>query len=493
MRVCEFIRRQSDSILSDWAAEVRRLLPVAESLPQPVLLDHVPKLLQALADWLERGGPDPAERFDASATRHAIHRLNRAYDVRAMIEEYRVLRSVVQRRAIQAGIVDPIDWTRFHEAIDAAIGEAAYHYADEREREVATQQERYRLALDAARMGTWDYYPLEGRLEWDERCRGLFAVPGDVQTTYSLFLSMLHPADRERVERTVSETIERGGDLGLLEYRAIGLGDHVERWIAARGRVIASDEKMRAIRLTGTAADISDPKRQDQAREALLAVVGHDLRSPLNTILFSASLLLRSPGVGDTERRWVERLERAGDRMVRILDDLTDMMSARLGAGLSIAPKRDDMGLICEQLVEDMAGARTDRAIALRRSGDLAGRWDRGRVLQALGNVVDNALKHGVGDVQVSARANDGEVVVEVANAGVPIPAADIATLFKPFRRAPGAKGRGLGLGLFIASEIVHAHGGYIDTRSDDRETVFSLHLPREPKSQRSRVTPPVH
>jgi signal transduction histidine kinase len=459
---------------------------VADSLPQPVLLDHVPKLLQALADWLERGGPEPAERFDASATRHAIHRLNRAYDVREMIDEYRVLRSIVQRRALQAGIADPIDVARFHEAIDAAIGEAAYHYAVEREGEVATQQERYRLALDAARVGTWDYYPLEGRLEWDERCRELFAVPADVQTTYSLFLSMLHPADRERVERTVRETLEGGGDLGLLEYRAIGLEDHVERWIAARGRVIASDDQKRATRLTGTAAEVSDQKRQDQAREALLAIVGHDLRNPLNTILFGASLLIRSSGVSDAERRWAERLRRAGDRMTRILDDLTDMMSARLGAGLSIAPERDDMGLICEQLVDDMGAARPDRAIKLCRSGDLAGRWDRGRVLQALGNVVDNALKHGVGDVQVSAGANDGEVVVEVANTGAPIPATDIVTLFKPFRRAPGAKGKGLGLGLFIASEIIQAHGGHIDTRSDDRETVFSLHLPREPKSQRS-------
>ena len=139
---------------------------------------------------------------------------------------------------------------------------------------------------------------------------------------------------------------------------------------------------------------------------------------------------------------------------------------------------------MCDAVVEEMQQAHPDRAIRFEGAGDLRGEWDPDRVEQVVSNLVGNAITHGIGPVRVTGR-DDGDVVVTtVHNQGPAIPAAAIPILFEPFTRpaaeADDTTSQGLGLGLYIASEIVHAHGAAISVASREGEgTTFTIRWPR--------------
>jgi PAS domain S-box-containing protein len=129
--------------------------------------------------------------------------------------------------------------------------------------------ERLRLAAEAAAIGTWDFDPITNTLEWDWRCRELFGLPPEAKITYDgSFLAALHPEDRARTEAAVREAIEHGRDYDI-EYRAIGIIDGVERWIAARGKPVRRDGK--TVRFIGTVMDIGARKQAQLELRSLTA------------------------------------------------------------------------------------------------------------------------------------------------------------------------------------------------------------------------------
>ena len=136
-----------------------------------------------------------------------------------------------------------------------------------------TSEDRLRLATEAAAIGTWDFNPVTGELRWDARCKTLFGLPPDAEVTYDgVFLAGLHPDDRDRTDRAVQAALAPGGSPHYdIEYRTIGLGDGVERWIAATGDALFRDG--RAIRFVGTVRDISAQKRAEE-RFAILNRTG---------------------------------------------------------------------------------------------------------------------------------------------------------------------------------------------------------------------------
>jgi len=128
-------------------------------------------------------------------------------------------------------------------------------------------QQRLQLAIEATGLGIWDLDPATGTFTWDDRCEAMFGAPAGADITFASFLEGLHPEDRERTLRAVRGALEPASGGFVAEYRAIGLGDGVERWIEARGRA-TFDGAGRAVRLIGTALDITGRKRgEDRLRE----------------------------------------------------------------------------------------------------------------------------------------------------------------------------------------------------------------------------------
>ncbi|HYO52571.1 ATP-binding protein [Archangium sp.] len=128
-------------------------------------------------------------------------------------------------------------------------------------------EERLRLAVESTGLGTWDLDPLTGALLWDERCKALFGLPPDAAVDYDTFLALVHPEDRERVQRVVRQALDpTGSGAYRLEYRSVAPRDGLVRWLSTYGRAFF-DANGRAVRFIGTALDITERIREREAVE----------------------------------------------------------------------------------------------------------------------------------------------------------------------------------------------------------------------------------
>lgn len=223
----------------------------------------------------------------------------------------------------------------------------------------------------------------------------------------------------------------------------------------------------------------------DQARNLLLGMLGHDMRSPLNTILMTAQYLA-ALNAGANVSDAAARLIRSGASMKALLEDLIDFNRTTLGLGIKIDLAEVDLAVQFKDELEQLRGAYPSRQIELEVVGDTEGTWDSLRLQQLLRNLVVNAIDYGAPNtpVRVVLTGNEAEVLIEVKNSGPVIEKAMLDHIFDPLKRGRGQvnrgdTGSGLGLGLYIVREVTRAHGGEVTVRSDNGETVFTVRLLR--------------
>ncbi|TKD02749.1 sensor histidine kinase [Polyangium fumosum] len=224
-------------------------------------------------------------------------------------------------------------------------------------------------------------------------------------------------------------------------------------------------------------------RRVAEFRELFMGILGHDLRNPLASIVTSAAALLRRGHVDEHDAKTAARIIRSSQRMSRMISEMLDFTRARLGGGFPIDPQPTDMGDVCRNVVEEF-----EATIQLEVEGDVTGVWDQDRLAEVLSNLAGNAIEHAAwGTIaRIKAYAEGAEVIVEVSNQGDDIPADVHPFIFEPFRRAKqhekSATGN-LGLGLYIAHEIVLSHGGTLEAHSAGGTTTFVMRLPRRSPS----------
>ena len=225
-------------------------------------------------------------------------------------------------------------------------------------------------------------------------------------------------------------------------------------------------------------------ERAAEFRERFLGIVAHDLRNPLATIASAAGLLERLDGVPERGVRLSRSIAATSRRMAKMISDLMDFTRVRLGSGMPIEREPLDLRALVTGVIEDTALAYPGRRLRLEADAEARGSLDGDRMAQAVGNLLKNALDYGPEEsaVTVTLEPEGRGVLLRVhnENLGAPIPPDRLSTLFDPFRQAGEgvAKRQGLGLGLYIAREIVRAHGGTIDVSSGAAGTTFSLWLP---------------
>lgn len=227
---------------------------------------------------------------------------------------------------------------------------------------------------------------------------------------------------------------------------------------------------------------LMDERATAELREQFIAVLGHDLRNPLAAVGATAELLARRRDEPDLVNLG-QRLRTTTRRMSRLIDDVLDFARGRLGSGIGVAFEE----------VGDLAGALRDVVAELREANpgwllvddiaiNRAVRCDRGRMQQLLSNLLGNALTHGASErpAAVSATIDGDWLVIEVANEGEPIKPENLPHVFEPYWRPhSSAPGGGLGLGLYICSQIAKAHGGEMQVRSSvEQGTSFVARLP---------------
>jgi sigma-B regulation protein RsbU (phosphoserine phosphatase) len=224
-------------------------------------------------------------------------------------------------------------------------------------------------------------------------------------------------------------------------------------------------------------------RRTAELREQFIAVLGHDLRNPLSSVITGSAFLMdicEQP----KQRTVLERVHSSGHRMARLIDDVLDFARGRLGGGISVDPEPvDDVAQLAAHVVAEVASAHPGRTLRLTSRDAGAAVLDRTRAAQLMSNLVGNAAQHSPPDQAVEVRVEDAGdfVCFSVTNAGEPIPPELLERLFQPYVRAASDRPhRGLGLGLYIASEIARAHGGTLAVSSTaEAGTAFTALLPR--------------
>ncbi len=264
---------------------------------------------------------------------------------------------------------------------------------------------------------------------------------------------------------------------GRLRYVRITVIKAIDRRRYERDLVKAN--ALAAEQLTASEARLLVEQDVSELREQFIAVLGHDLRNPLAAISSGVRLLQRDP-TRQRADQLAAMMQASVQRMAVLIENVLDFTRGRLGDGIGLTLAPTDLGPRLGQVVDELRTSHPDRTI--RAHIDLPGliTCDPSRVEQLLSNLLGNACAHGLpgAPIEVRAISDGGGLEISVANQGRAIPAILLARLFEPFVRGEAVTTRkGLGLGLFIASEIAKAHGGLLTAVSSRTETRFTFRM----------------
>ncbi len=418
-----------------------------------------------------------------------------------------------------------------HERGKAALEETAKQL--ETETALRESEERVQMATTAADIGMWFWNIAADELIWTEKCKAIFGLASDTEISYELFLSCLHPDDRDRTDAVVRRVLEEKLEYDT-EYRAIW-PDGSTRWIAAKGRGF-DDADGKVVRMMGVVSDITKRKRVEaelaqllvreqeahmkaeaanRIKDEFLAVLSHELRTPLNPILGWIKLLrTRQLDQAKTDAA-LETIERNAKLQAQLVEDLLDVSRILQGKiSLRICPVN---------LVSTIASAiETVHLAALAKSIQITTVFDSNvrlnvaqvagdptRLQQVVWNLLSNAVKFTPAGGRVEVRLSvvnelktldgkhtsppDNYAQIQVSDTGRGINHDFLPYVFEYFRQENSTTTRvfgGLGLGLAIVRHLVELHGGTIQAESsgEGKGSTFTVRLPLLKDSQKGGV-----
>jgi PAS domain S-box-containing protein len=365
--------------------------------------------------------------------------------------------------------------------------------AHEREAVLRESEERLQLATEAADIGTFDFFPSTGELQFSDRSRELFGIPPDMNVTYETYLAGIHPDDRHIVHETVARVRQPGSSGRFdIEYRTIGilLAERKERWVAERGQALL-DSAGRVTRFIGTMLDITDRKNAEillqrakneaeeanRAKDRFLAMLSHELRTPLTPVLMTIASLRREPNLSDDLRHDLEVLQRNVELEALLIDDLLDLTRIAHGK-LELHNDAVDIHGTIEHALSISAGDLIGKKIQVTRHFDARERhcWaDPARLQQVFWNLVKNSAKFTPegGRIEISTSNTEAhQIVIEIRDTGIGIEEKLMPRIFDAFEQGGGtitSQYGGLGLGLAICKRVIDLHSGSITVHSEGK------------------------
>ena len=227
----------------------------------------------------------------------------------------------------------------------------------------------------------------------------------------------------------------------------------------------------------------------NRSRDIFLAILGHDLRAPLQAVSMSTEMLERKITLDANALNYVKAIKTGARHMQAMVSDLLEFVRSRLGTQLPVEPCAMNLAQACQTALDQAGAGHPKCEQSLQVNGNVEGHWDPRRLDQLLQNLIGNALQHGAseGAVTLILNGTDDHVTLRVHNNGTPIAEEALATLFDPLVRSPSedighpGASTSLGLGLFIVKEVVDAHHGSIEVSSTEAEgTTFTVVLPKQ-------------
>jgi PAS domain S-box-containing protein len=374
---------------------------------------------------------------------------------------------------------------------------------------VKSNEERLRLALEAGRMGAWEWNIADGQVIWSpalERIHGL--KPGQFGGTFEDFQRDIHPDDRNYVLGAVRNSVESTGEHHI-EYRLVRPDGEI-RWVEARGKLMR-DRQGRPERMIGVCADVTARKQAEQAvdelndelressrrKDEFLAMLGHELRNPLAPIRSGLDVL--ELGARDEETILLMKGQLA--HLVRLVDDLLDVSRIMRGR-IELRKEPVELSAVIERAIEACRPQIGERGQSLAVKAPAEPIWldaDPVRLTQVVCNLLQNASKYSDagGHIELEASRSDGVAEIAVRDNGVGIAAEILPRVFDLFVQAESTKGRaqgGLGVGLTLVRRLVELHGGYVTAASEGvgAGSRFTVRLPAAAPHKVAEASPPV-
>jgi signal transduction histidine kinase len=300
--------------------------------------------------------------------------------------------------------------------------------------------------------------------------------------------------DQETAAETHAMTRLMAGftiDQMVSEYRALRTSV-VSQWMrkVKDGTPINVDDMTRfheAIDQALAESIASYSRAVEASRNMFLGILGHDLRTPLGAILLGADVLRRSQDAGARATKIANQIYTSVRRASQIVGDLLDLTRCQMGPGIPVKTADIDLAPLCQRVIEEIRTFHPEAIVMFDAKTPVAGQFDGARMEQVFSNIVSNAVQHGdtTRPIQVELGIREDFAVFTVHNSGEAIPEDVLPFIFNPMGRFSQRTAinhgptEGLGLGLFIASEIVASHGGSIEVSSDtEHGTVFSVRVP---------------
>ncbi|MGY4510225.1 PAS domain-containing sensor histidine kinase [Bradyrhizobium sp. USDA 3650] len=322
-----------------------------------------------------------------------------------------------------------------------------------------------------------DFLTIPGRIYYETHIMPLLRMQGSF---HEFAIDML-AADDTPLEMiaNANERRDPDGKLLLIRLALIKATDrrrYEQELLAARELAVTAERATKEV--------LRLEHQSSELREQFIAVLGHDLRNPLASISAGARILDRT-AQSEKEHQIIAMMQTTIMRMAAMIDNVLDFARGRLGGGIALETDADKpLEPVLTQVVDELRLASAGREIQTDFKIDRPIPCDRTRIGQLLSNLLGNALTHGAANKPVVVRAATAGATFElwVSNAGEPIPPDTMDKLFEPFFRGKARASRqGLGLGLYIASQIAKAHAGTLTVTSSPEETRFLFSMPLEP------------
>ncbi len=393
--------------------------------------------------------------------------------------------------------------TRETALADGMLGESTIITENEAEnisaRALRESEERLRLALEAGRMGSWEWRISTNEVIWSPGLEAIHGIPeGSFPGTFEAYQDDMHPHDRERVLACISHTLNDGVDHEV-QYRLV-LPDGRIRWVEGRGRLFRDNEG-KPERMIGVCVDITDRKEAEEAlrnfaaemsetdrrKDEFLAMLAHELRNPLAPIRNALEIMKMSSGGSAPLESAASMMERQVGQLVRLVDDLLDV--SRISRGkIELRRQRVELASIIYQAVEVATPSCESGGVDLKV--ELPGSpiyiyGDSARLNQAIDNLLNNSCKftNKGGRIDLIVTEEDGFAVIRVKDTGIGIDPGKLPFIFDLFVQADTSLERsssGLGIGLTLVNNLVEMHGGTVTAHSEGlgHGSEFAIRIP---------------
>ena len=352
--------------------------------------------------------------------------------------------------------------------------------------EITRANERLDLALQGSRLAIWDADVASGTIYLSEGWTEMLdEKPRETFTDYASLLEIVHPEDLARARSSIVAALKGTSPEYHVEYRVRTRGGEW-KWILSHGQVVSRDASGRALRMTGTNADISARKEIERMKNEFISVVSHELRTPLSSIVGSLALLVRTTDLHEENQTLIRVARDNSQRLVRLVNDILDVEKLDSDT-LHIQPEAVELGTLLATAIQANQGYADQFGVSLVLEGGEEPAWVEAnfdRLMQVMANLLSNAAKFSPRGARVTVRLQRlrDAYRVGVADPGPGIPEDFKPRVFDRFAQADSSTSRlrgGTGLGLAICKMIIDKLGGKIDFESTPGQgTTFYFDLP---------------